>query len=158
MELELYRTYFPNGTNGEIYHDGKRLCFSIELPWLNNKHQVSCIPESRYQLEKRFTEKHGWHLLLVHVKNREGILIHPANDALKELHGCIAPVSLLMAEGKGLRSCIACEKVYTMAFDAMERKEPVYLTIIKKVEKVEGVENVEKLRGLDVERVRGLEG
>jgi hypothetical protein len=146
MELELYRTYFLNGTNGEIYHDGKRLCFSIELPWLNNKHQVSCIPEGRYPLEKRFTEKHGWHLLLLRVKNREGILIHPANDALKELHGCIAPVSFLTAEGKGLRSRIACEKVYKMAFDAMERKESVYLRITKKVEKVEGVEKVEKLR------------
>jgi hypothetical protein len=39
-------------------------------------------------------------------------------------------------------------------FEAIERKESVYLRITKKVEKVQGVDKVEKLRGLDVERVR----
>lgn len=37
------------------------------------------------------------------VAGRSFILIPPANDAQKELRGCIAPVSILTAEGKGLR-------------------------------------------------------
>jgi hypothetical protein len=131
MELELFRTYFPNGTNGEIYNDGSRLCFSIELPWLNNKHNISCIPEGRYRLVKNFTERHKWHLLLLDVPHRDDILIHPANDAKRQLLGCIAPVSILTSEGKGLQSRIACDKVYQIAFNAIQRKEHVYLTIKK---------------------------
>lgn len=33
----------PNGTNGELLYNGKRISFTIELPWLNNKPQISCI-------------------------------------------------------------------------------------------------------------------
>ena len=140
MDLELHRAYFPNGTNGEIYNDGKLLCYSIELPWLHNQHNISCIPEGKYRMVKNYTKRHGLHLLLLEVPGRDAILIHPANDAKRQLLGCIAPVSILTGEGKGLESRIACDKVYQLAFDAIDRKEAVYLTI--KVEKVEKVERV----------------
>jgi hypothetical protein len=148
MELELLRTYFPNGTNGEIIHNGEHLSYSIELPWLANKHNISCIPEGKYRMVKNYTKRHGLHLLLLDVPGRDAILIHPANDAKRQLLGCIAPVSILTGEGKGLESRIACDKVYKIAFDAIERKETVFITI--KVEKVEKVERVEEFRGLEV--------
>jgi hypothetical protein len=129
MELELVRTYFPNGTNGEFLLSNKRVCSSIELAWLDNKHGVSCIPEGRYELVKRYSEKFGWHLLLKDVPDRSLILIHPANDAVKELRGCIAPVSVLTAEGKGLRSRIASKKVIALAITAFEQSKQVFLTI-----------------------------
>ena len=129
MELELIRTYFPNGTNGEISFEGKRVCFSIELPWKNNHHQTSCIPEGRYELKKRYSPKHGQHLQVTNVPGRNFILIHPANDALKELEGCIAPVSILQSEGKGLRSRIAVDQINAIVFPVLNRKEQFYLTI-----------------------------
>lgn len=129
MELELIRTYFPNGTNGELYTKGERICFTIELPWLNNKHQVSCIPEGRYELEKRYSEHLGWHFHLKDVVNRSLILIHPANDAVKELKGCIAPVSILTSEGKGLQSRIAFEKMKSIIFPELEKSNKVFLLI-----------------------------
>lgn len=129
MELELIRTYFPNGTNGELYYDGNRLCFTIELPWLQNKPQISCIPEGRYELEKRYSEHFGWHLLLQQVKGRELILIHPGNDAMKELKGCIAPVSILTAEGKGLQSRIALDKIKAIVFPEVEKENKAFITI-----------------------------
>ena len=64
MELELIRTYFPNGTNGELLHLSNRVCFTIELPWKNNEPRVSCIPEGRYQLTERESLKYGRHLLV----------------------------------------------------------------------------------------------
>ena len=70
MELELIRTYYPNGTNGEIFLDGKRLCFSIELPWNNNHSQTSCIPEGKYELKIRYSQKFRWHLRLDNVRDR----------------------------------------------------------------------------------------
>jgi hypothetical protein len=129
MELELIRTYFPNGTNGEIIHKGVRVCFAIELPWLNNKPLVSCIPEGRYELVKWYTPKFGTHLRVLNVPGRDLIMVHPANDAVKELRGCIAPVSLLTAEGKGLRSRIALGLVITLAYSAFDKQEQVFLTI-----------------------------
>ena len=119
MELELIRTYFPHGTNGELYQEGKRICFTIELPWLNNKHQVSCIPEGKYELENRYSEHLGWHFHLKDVAHRSLILIHPANDTLKELKGCIAPVSILTADGKGFQSRVALEKLKSIILSVL---------------------------------------
>ena len=129
MELELIRKYFPNGTNGEISLNGKRVCFSIELPWLANKSQVSCIPEGKYELTIRYSEHFKWHIRVMNVKNRDLILIHPANDAKKELKGCIAPVSILKSAGKGLVSKIAFEKLKSIVFPALDQNEQVFLTI-----------------------------
>lgn len=129
MELELIRTYFPNGTNGEILFNGSRVCSSIELPWLNNQHKISCIPEGRYELKKRYTAERGLHLILANVPDRQLILIHAANDAKKELQGCIAPVSILVAEGKGSRSRVAVAKVNAIVFPVLEQKKSIYLII-----------------------------
>ena len=129
MELELIRTYFPNATNGEMIHQGERICFAIELPWLNNKPQVSCVPEGRYELVKRYNLKFKSHLQLVNVPGRDYILVHPANDAVKELKGCIAPVSLLTAEGKGLRSRLALGQLIALVYTAFDEQQTVFLTI-----------------------------
>jgi hypothetical protein len=129
MELELIRTYFPSGTNGELFYDGSRICSTIELPWLDNQQSVSCIPEGRYELEKYFSEHLGNHLHLKAVAGRSMIMIHPANDALRELRGCIAPVSILTAEGKGLKSRVAMKKILDLVYPSLGKKERVYLTI-----------------------------
>ena len=129
MKLELIRTYFPNGTNGTIFLNGKILCYSIELPWHNNLSHISCVPEGTYELVKRYSPKHGWHLKLLHVPKRDLILIHAANNAIKELKGCIAPVSLLTAEGKGINSRSALAKINAAVFAALKKKETVFLTI-----------------------------
>lgn len=129
MELELIRTYFPNGTNGELFYNDKRICFTIELPWLNNKSQISCIPEGRYELQKRYSEKYKHHIEVKPVAKRSYILIHPANDAKKELKGCIAPVSILTAEGKGLRSRIARDKLHAIVYPELEKENKVFITV-----------------------------
>ena len=132
MELELIRTYYPEGTNGVISLNGKHLCYSIELPWKNNEANISCIPVGRYTLEKIYTEKFGWHLHILDVKGRGLVMIHPANDALKELRGCIAPVSILCTPGKGLRSRIALEDLLSIVFPELENNQQVFLTIKSK--------------------------
>ena len=131
MELTLFRVYDQDGTNGELY-DGELLISStIELPWRENQRMVSSIPEGRYELVKRYTDKRGWHLLVKNVPNRSGILFHPANDALKELKGCIAPVSKVIGPGRGTQSKAADSRLKTLVFEAMERGESVFLNIQK---------------------------
>ena len=100
----LQRTYYSQGTHGVLLVNGEEICHTIELPWLQNKRQVSCIPEGSYKLRKRYNAKFKWHLVLETVKGRDGILIHPANDAKKELLGCIAPVQYHTGIGKGVYS------------------------------------------------------
>ena len=78
------------------------MMYSIELPWKENQTGVSCIPEGRYELVKRWSPKFLRHLQVMNVPGREYILIHPANEALQELKGCIAPVCFLTGAGKGL--------------------------------------------------------
>lgn len=129
MELELIRTYHPEGTNGEVRYEGQVICSSIELPWLQNQRSISCIPEGRYELRKRFTEKRQHHLMVANVPGRSSILIHPANDAKKELLGCIAPVTILAGPGKGNQSRLANEKLKTLVLAALDRKEKVFINI-----------------------------
>lgn len=131
MELVLERLYFKNGTNGRLTHQGQFICYTIECPWLNNQRQISCIPEGNYNLFKRYSKKWGWHLEIKEVINRSLILIHPANHALKELQGCIAPVTNLTGQGTGNFSRVAFEKLKTLVFQNLNQKIPVTLTIQK---------------------------
>jgi len=90
--IELVRTYQDEFTSGLIYFNDVEICQSIELPWIHNTPNISCISEGEYTLQYRYTEKFGDHLLVEHVPDRSWILFHPANHARKELRGCIAPV------------------------------------------------------------------
>jgi len=129
VELHLHRTYFKKGTNGALFYNEQFLGFAIELPWLENRRIISCVPEGTYRLIPRFSEKFKHHLQLENVLGRSLILIHPANNALKELEGCIAPVTQLSGIGKGIYSRLLVQKIVSSCYQAFERKEKVFLTI-----------------------------
>jgi hypothetical protein len=103
--------------------------FIIELPWLNNKRNISCIPEGEYILKPRFSKKFKHHLQLVNVPGRNLILIHPANDAKNELGGCLAPVTQLTGIGKGISSGMLFQKIVSSCYQAFDRKEKITLII-----------------------------
>lgn len=129
MVIRLNRTYFPEGTNGKLQCDGQFLCYSIELPWKMNERRASCIPEGKYFIDKRYSRKFGWHLEVKGVIGRQFILIHPANNAQRELEGCIAPVTKLSGAGLGLYSRVAFKKLKQLVYKALERSEEVLLII-----------------------------
>lgn len=128
QHLHLIRRYHPKGTNGTLYYNGVLQCHTIELPWLHNQKQVSCIPEGEYLLKKRYSTKFGDHIVVVGVPNRSLILIHPANDASKELKGCIAPVTTLTGPGKGSGSRKACKALLKWLYPVLQT-QPLYLKI-----------------------------
>ena len=107
MVIELQRLYRDGWTDGLIFIKGILLCRSIELRWANNERNVSCVPEGVYPVAIIQHPKFGECLQINGVKGRSGILIHVANDARKELRGCIAPVFSLSGNGKGLYSRLA---------------------------------------------------
>jgi hypothetical protein len=128
MELVLNRTYHTDGTNGALTINNSFQCYTIELPWVDNLPRRSCIPEGRYELKKRYSPKFKDHLLVQGVPGRSLVLLHPANDALKELKGCIAPVSSLDGAGKGSNSRKAFKKLLQLVYEALEM-ETVFLII-----------------------------
>ena len=129
MVLELSRTYFPDGTNGILECEGKLFCLTIELPWKNNETKVSCIPEGKYFIKKRYSKKFQWHLEVLDVKNRSLILFHSANNALQELNGCIAPVTKFSGPGLGLMSRKAFSKLKNLVNPILDKNESVELII-----------------------------
>jgi hypothetical protein len=131
MEFILYRNYFDEGVNGTLFYNGKFICNTIELPWKNNKTGISCIPEGTYDLKLRYSEHLGEHLQLSEVPGRKWILIHTANDAKRELRGCIAPVSKLNGKGKGSNSKRAMD-ILIRTVKSLARKNEHNILIIKK--------------------------
>src|SRR5690606_8695700 len=127
--LVLQRYYGAQGPNGILTYGGKHICRTIELPWRNNIPRLSCIPEGRYKLEKRKYTKHGEQIGIPAVLGREAILIHTANDALRQLAGCIAPVTTWTGEGRGADSRQALEKLKALVYSLWDMDSEVYLQI-----------------------------
>lgn len=91
MELFLRRdTPTAKSQPGELVFNGKHLAWTIERPPTDPEHP--CISTGRFQLVRYDEGKHGPNTpLLVGVPGRSFIEIHPANFAIPQLLGCIAP-------------------------------------------------------------------
>nr|WP_288808000.1 DUF5675 family protein [uncultured Sphingobacterium sp.] len=127
--LLLQRKYGAKGTNGTITYKGELICHTIELPDRNNIPRISCIPIGQYKLQKRRYPKHGEQIGIPMVLGREAILIHAANNALRELQGCIAPVTTLTGEGTGDYSGKALAKLKALVYSLWDQGAEVYLNI-----------------------------
>lgn len=129
MELQLIRTAHPKGTNGILLFKETELCKTVELPWKNNQPRISCIPPGTYRLRKRCSPKFKSHFEVMEVPDRKYILFHSANDAAKELRGCIAPVLRHTGEGKGSSSRAALERMKELLYPLMDNGHKITLTI-----------------------------
>lgn len=79
----------PTHTYGTLIWDNFRLCDTLELPWLDNKPKVSCIPAGTYTAIAFQSPHNGDVWLLENTTPRSMIEIHSAN-VTSELLGCIA--------------------------------------------------------------------
>lgn len=62
--------------------------FTLELPWLENKKAVSCIPVGEYLMVWGWSPRFKKNFWRIGVPGRTGILIHKGNT-LKDTSGCI---------------------------------------------------------------------
>lgn len=95
MKLILTRrSQSQDPTFGEITYNDKHICYTLELPWHENKPRVSCIPSGEYECEPLLDHKTSYGVFFQesfrvnNVPGRSGILIHPGNF-LSDTHGCI---------------------------------------------------------------------
>ncbi len=90
--LHLYRhIYGEKSTLGILTYKGISF-YTIELPWLDNKKRISCIPEGTYDVVIRGADQSAKfdyeHLHILNVPDRSYILFHVANYP-KDILGCI---------------------------------------------------------------------
>ena len=77
-------------TFGQLVDEEQNVvCVTLELPWHENEHDVSCIPAGMYTAHRRHSPKHGYDLFeLANVPNRANIELHIGNLPHDSL-GCI---------------------------------------------------------------------
>lgn len=86
----ILRSYHPEATTGILLDPmGMHLCVTLERPWLENKDNISCIPEGTYHVIQYNSPSKGDVWLFKNVPDRDMIEIHPANH-MEQLLGCIA--------------------------------------------------------------------
>ncbi len=69
------------GTFGKIIVPGGFECFTAELPWRDNRSNVSCIPPGLYRCGIYKSRRFGTVFHLTDVNGRTYILIHTGNLA-----------------------------------------------------------------------------
>lgn len=132
--LVRYKTDWE-GTLGSLYYIGTRLCYMIELPWLDNKSNLSCIPPGTYICKMRKSPKFGWCYELQGVNGRTYILIHAGNLAGSIKHGfkthsagCLLP-GLRIGRIAGQRAVLLSAPALRLIHRTFGR-QPFRLTII----------------------------
>ncbi len=102
MRLEILRLKQspiedPKQTEGVLYlrdNEGTLLfeCVTLELPWLDNKRRISCIPSGKYPARFRSAEespsRNYDHVHIYNVTNRSYILVHSGNYNW-HVQGCV---------------------------------------------------------------------
>ena len=129
MEMTIHRMYLEHATHGLLEVNGQKLCFTLEREWVANQRWLSCIPEGEYTVVTRFSPRFKHHLQIRSVPDRDTILFHPANHAKRELKGCVAPVSELLAPGWGSRSREAMKRLMDIVW--AHGQVPIRLRVCK---------------------------
>lgn len=80
-QVELFRLRRSDqGTEGLLVTEDFN-CRTLELPWRDNRRQISCIPPDEYKVDMRLSNKYGRVYWVREVPNRTYILIHSGNYA-----------------------------------------------------------------------------
>ena len=86
-DLKIQTISYDDCTLGRLSYKDLE-CFTLELPWLDNQQNVSCIPEGRYRAAKHVSPSLGDVLHLDDVDGRTYIYIHSGNFT-SQILGCI---------------------------------------------------------------------
>ena len=151
MELQLirYKTS-KNGTQGLMLINHEYFCHTLELPWLNNVPNVSCIVAGRYKLIQRTESGKANKQKIYYIGKplekimsngmieisgipggRSMILIHKGNQ-IKQIEGCVLigdHIYTTKSFSKVLTSQQAYDRFYPMVMGELLKGEEVYIDI-----------------------------
>lgn len=83
----IKRIYLGDCTLGVIEFGNER-AYTLELPWLDNQQNISCIPAKKYRAAYRKSPSNGDVIELKNVEGRSYIQIHSGNYT-SQILGCI---------------------------------------------------------------------
>jgi uncharacterized protein DUF5675 len=80
---------FAAGIVGELFVNGSFVCYTLELAWLWNEKDKSCVPPGTYRAFLRTDHKDKWRIQLEGVPGgREAVQIHIGNFP-RDIKGCV---------------------------------------------------------------------
>ena len=82
-EILLQRIWFDDKYTLGILVDDNPICLTLELPWRDNKNDISCIPDGSYNVKYMDGKYHVYG-----VGGRKYIEMHSGNT-VDDTHGCI---------------------------------------------------------------------
>lgn len=89
--INLLRSYYADCTTGRLRTDTGYQCLALELPWLGNEPNRSCIPEGDYPYRVAWSPNRKSDVIwLDNVPGRSAIQIHTGNYT-SQILGCILP-------------------------------------------------------------------
>lgn len=104
-------------------------CKTLELPWLDNKKMISCIPKGTYRVKKVFwTKKLRSYYQVQNVPGRSGIFMHPGNFHFN-FEGCIGLGAKFGDINNDSEVDITSTVATVAAFEAFMQKKPFTLVI-----------------------------
>lgn len=104
-----------NCTMGYLSVNGEVICYTLELPWLDNANDISCIPAGTYNGIIRYDKTDGWRIQLENVPERTGVQIHMGNYT-SDITGCILVGSNAVTENCSLVNSSLAYKRLKQAF------------------------------------------
>jgi hypothetical protein len=137
--INHYRTqHYADCVIGEWRLEDTHICYTLEPPWRNNEHDVSCIPVGEYDLVKgAHTDAGGSYpcYTVANVPNRTDIDVHIGNYPADTL-GCILVGGAV--KGHALEDGTSTPTFNALMHTLNAIKEPIRLRIEDKFEVVGG--------------------
>jgi hypothetical protein len=120
-------------TLGEGYCNGFGFK-TLELPWLDNRRSVSCIPIGQYEAFIRFSPR--WRREIIEFKNvpgRKNIQIHPGNY-FYDIEGCILPgARFIDIDEDGWLDVTSSILTFNKLMGVLDRFKPIRIEVYEQI-------------------------
>ena len=108
---------------------GNFTCKTLERPWLNNQHMISCIPKGTYIAVWAYQgDLKEWHYTLQNVLDRDGIFMHEFNYVFQS-EGCIGLGKSFVDMNGDKEPDITYSRVTINSFETLMNKQSFTLII-----------------------------
>lgn len=85
-DINIETVSYEDATIGRLWCESFQ-CFTLELPWLDNQTNISCIPAGVYPYERHISPSLGDVIHILDVEGRTWIYIHAGNFT-RQIKGC----------------------------------------------------------------------
>lgn len=119
MYVDLFRLeHTDHGIIGVLRVNKQVACYTLELPYIENKANISSIPQGFYNCGLTMSPKYGLTYEVLDVRNRSNILFH-AGNTINDSRGCIL-LGNKVGELSGKRAVLNSRIAYKAFMDTLD--------------------------------------